>query len=165
MVLRWRITKAWQKFLFVVIGYVGLAALLFAIRTWLLPIGSLPYILLSVVLSVAFPLLGVRTFRGYLEPVEPPRAWWRWTGRPAAGCWLGGLAILALLGGLRDYWPEGAVPANYPAAVLYSVQMAFIAGGYLNSSFRLLRHRDQWSQTKWQARADLTEAGKSVPEN
>jgi len=44
--------------------------------------------------QVAFVVVGVRTFRGEGEPIDPPRAWWRMTARPPAGFALGALFLV-----------------------------------------------------------------------
>ena len=63
----WRLTKIWKKTIYIVGGRLVLTAGFFALRTWVID---------------AFIVVGVRNFRGYLEPLASPRLWWRMTGRP-----------------------------------------------------------------------------------
>jgi hypothetical protein len=144
----WRITEIWQKALYIAIGYVVLAAFFFGLRTWLLSENSWPYALIGFVMNLAYTLLGVRIFRGYHEPVAEPRAWWRWTGRPKAGFWLGALHLFALLAAIQDFWPRDGLATSLPGGILNSALFVIVAFGYLNSSLRLRLHPELWSDRR-----------------
>jgi hypothetical protein len=149
----WRITEVWQKTLYIVVGFAAIELFLFALSAWGLDPKSWPHALLFFLVNIGYTLVGVRTFRGYREPTSAPRAWWRWTGRPKAGFWLGALHLVALTGGIQDFWPRSGLTLQLPAAVLNIALLASIAFGYLNSSFRLRRHPELWSQRRRQALA------------
>ncbi len=142
----WRITEVWQKSLYIVVGYAVSAAFFFALRTWVFAVSTWQYEIIALVLNLAYVVLAVRTFRGYLEPVEPARPWWRWTGRPKAGFWLGGLHAFATVGVLPEFWPQRGHSADIGFAILNVLAVAIPALGYLNSSIRLQRHPEIWSQ-------------------
>ena len=147
----WRITEVRHKALFIVSGIVTSAALLFVVRTWIFPGNSWLYLVLALLVNMGFNLAGVRIFRGYREPVAPPRLWWRWTGRPKAGFWLGSIQVLVTLTALQELWPQHGHRPDPLAAILNIVSNAVIAFGYLNSSFRLRRHPDLWSERRAKA--------------
>jgi hypothetical protein len=144
----WRIVEVWQKTLYIVIGYALPASLFFVLRTWLLPEDSVPYALLALVLNLGYTFVGVRVFRGYLEPVAPPRAWWRWTGRPRAGFWLCALHVVALLGVVQDFRALDGFADNLLLTVVNTATFTILAAGYLFSSFRLQLHPELWSHLR-----------------
>lgn len=148
MPLKWRITQTWQKALYIVVGYAVIASVLFAIRTWLLNAAEWPYSIILVILNLAYVLIGVRIFRGYLEPLAPARAWWRWTGRPKAGFWLGAIFLWGTIGASAAWW----LPTPHPLGVGVTALNVSVSGltalGYFNSSIRLLRHPEMWSQRR-----------------
>jgi hypothetical protein len=150
----WRITEIWQKTLYIAIGYVVFAPFLFGLRTWLLSENSWPYALIGFVINLGYTLLGVRIFRGYHERVAEPRAWWRWTGRPKAGFWLGGLHLFALLGTVQEFWTRDGLAPELPVAILNSALFLIVAFAYLNSSFRLRLHPELWSDRRRNQQAD-----------
>jgi hypothetical protein len=90
------------------------------------------YAVIGLVATLGYTFIGVRTFRGYLEPSAPPRDWWRWSGRPKAGFWLGALYAVATLEGLQNFWPGDGVAFNYPLAILTTLSSAVVAIGYFN---------------------------------
>jgi hypothetical protein len=144
----WRITQIWQKTLYIVIGYAVFASLFFVLRTWFLSANSSPYAVLDFGINIGYTLLGVRIFRGYHEPVVEPRAWWRWTGRPRAGFWLGALHVFALFGAAQELLPRGGLAPNLAVGVVNCSLFAVVAFGYLNSSFRLRLHPELWSDRR-----------------
>jgi hypothetical protein len=144
----WRLTTVWQKALYIAAGWAVMALFLLALRTWLFDQHSWPYQTIGLVATLSYTLVGVRIFRGYLEPVIAPRAWWRWTGRPKAGFWLGALSLFATLSVFPNFWLSHDVVPNVPLLVLNVSESAFTALGYLNSSFRLRRHPELWSQRR-----------------
>lgn len=133
--MRWkpfRITEAWAKVAYVVVAWFGLSwvmRLLFAFS-------GLPAVgvtALDVLWGFVVVLVGSRAFRIAGEPFAPPRAWWRATGRPAAGFWL---AAVFLLGLVTFFLPSqlGALEAW-----LYAGSSLMIGAFYLQSSIRLVR--------------------------
>jgi len=148
MQLNWRITTVRQKVLYIVLGSATIALFFLALRTWLLDGRSWPYAAIGVLINLSYTLLAVRTFRGHLEPAAPPRPWWRWTGRPQAGYWLGSLNLLAGCGAIRDFWPHRGLTPDLPAVIMNVLVFLIISFGYFNSSFRLRRHPELWSQKK-----------------
>lgn len=92
-------------------------------------------VLVVAVLNVAYVIVGVRTFRGAGENRADPRPWWRATGGPAAGFWIGGLlAVLAFISGVgafASHAEDAFIPAI--ACLCYAALAVF----YLNSSIRL----------------------------
>ena len=153
----WRITGVGQKALYIVVGYAASALFYFVLRTWLLDPHSWPYGLIALIGNLAYNIVGVRIFRGYLEPVRPPRPWWRWTGRPKAGFWLGALNLFAVLGTLPEFWPRDGQGPHYVLATLNLLGLAIPAFGYFNSSLRLRLHPDLWSQRRPKAPAKTRE--------
>ena len=145
MRLPWRLTEIWQKTLYIVVGWAVLALFFLGLRTWLLDQHSWPYGLIGFVVNIGYNLVGVRIFRGYHEPVAGPRAWWRWTGRPKAGFWLGGLQLFGVLSFVQDFWPRHGLPPDLANGILNIVSSLVLGIGYLNSSFRLRRHPELWS--------------------
>ena len=115
MRLNWRITTVRQKVLYIVLGSATIALFFLALRTLLLDGRSWPYAAIGLLINLTYTLLGVRTFRGHLEPAAPPRPWWRWTGRPKAGYWLGSLNLLGGYGVIQDFWPHRGLTPDLPA--------------------------------------------------
>lgn len=148
MRLTWRVTEVWQKALYVVVGYAVTFLFLLGLRTWLLDLRSFPYALILQIVNIAYPVLGVRIFRGYLEPVAPSRAWWRWTGRPTAGFWLASSYLLTALSAIGNFWPHHGLAPDVPSAVLNVLGPVILSFGYLNSSIRLRRQPERWSQKR-----------------
>lgn len=144
----WRITEIWQKTIYIVLGSAVLALFFWALRTWLLDPRAWPYALVGLVINLAYTLFGVRSFRGYLEPIAPPRAWWRWTGRPKAGYWLGSLQVIGGIDAIREFWPSHGLSPEVPVVTLNILEGAVLGFGYLHSSFRLQRHPELWSQRR-----------------
>lgn len=79
-------------------------------------------------------LLLARSFRGYGEPVEPARAWWRLTARPRAGWWL---AVFYAWGAFGAFSPRIHAPIDW----MLDVEFVFWAAAFLNSSIRLTIER------------------------
>jgi hypothetical protein len=85
----------------------------------------------------AWIVLGARMFRCADEPVQPPRAWWRFTSRPTGGFVLAVLfALQAAITGLSTYLASLAGTPSGPtsAAAALSAAAAIV---YLHSSLRL----------------------------
>jgi hypothetical protein len=156
MLLKWRLTEVWEKTLYIVIGYAVVALLFFVLRTWLLDGTSWQYAVIGLLINLAFVLVAVRTFRGYLEPAAPPRPWWRWSGRPKAGYWLGTLNLLVGVTAIQDFWPRHGLTPDVPVTILNILESAIVAFGYLNSSFRLRQQPELWSQRRRQSAPPLT---------
>ena len=148
MRLNWRITTVRQKVLYIVLGPATIALFFLALRTWLLDGRSWQYAAIGLLINLTYTLLGVRTFRGHLEPAAPPRPWWRWTGRPKAGYWLGSLNLLGGYGAIQDFWPHRGLTPDLPAVIMNVLVFVIVSSGYFNSSFRLRRHPELWSQKK-----------------
>jgi len=131
----------------------GVAALvLLMLRTWLLDSRSWLYALTLVAANLTPQIVGVRVFRGYLEPLEPPRPWWRWTGRPKAGFWLGSLHLVGALSFVQQVAPRHGPVPGMPLVIATVAASVIAAFGYLNSSFRLLRRPELWSQRRQKSR-------------
>jgi hypothetical protein len=146
--LNWRLTKVWQKVLYVALGWGVLALTLFVLRTWGFETGSWAYALVGFVGDLAYTFIGVRSFRGYLEPSMPPRLWWRWSGRPKAGFWLGAFYTVSALSSLEFFWPRDGRTVDYLLASLTTLSSIVVAVGYFNSSFRLRARPDLWSRRR-----------------
>jgi hypothetical protein len=92
----------------------------------------------NLVLSVAWWVVAVRSFRGAEEQVRPARAWWRVTARPTSGFVLGALLILSAV--TTPFAPVahvGTVWFIWTSAALNVI----MAVAYLHSSVRLLLAR------------------------
>jgi hypothetical protein len=134
--VRWkpfRITELWAKFAYVLVGWFLLPVSL----GYLLDFAGIPgpaIVVLDAVLSVLVIWLGTRSFRAQGEAIEPPRVWWRATGRPRAGFVLGGLFLWGAVSFL-------ALPLRGPDPSLnwFAVALVPIAAFYLHSSIRLVR--------------------------
>ncbi|MBT2518414.1 hypothetical protein J7E29_13285 [Streptomyces sp. ISL-90] len=105
-------------------------------------------VLISAVIDFGVLLLGARIFRGRGEAVEPPRAWWRMTARPAWSRRLGILfVVLSLCNVATVVFTATGVSAPVPDlggadVFVYSfaiVEYAVVAYLYLNSAIRLKR--------------------------
>jgi len=134
--LRWkpvRITEVWVKAAYIAIGWFLLPL---AASRLLTPIGAPEPVALGLELAWTFAvvLLGCRIFRVRGEEVEPPRRWWRATGRPAAGFVLSAFMIVAAL---TFVVPPFTMP-DY-LRWWYAATSLPIAGFYLHSSIRLAR--------------------------
>lgn len=124
-----RIINPWLKALAIVATTAVFVALGF-----LVPSRSLVATMLWMAASLALTYGLTRIFRVREEPVVPPRAWWRATGRPTAGWVLGGFSALAVVFialtvplGMRD------------DTVVSLVGNAATATFYVHSSIRLSR--------------------------
>jgi hypothetical protein len=148
MLPKWRITEVWQKTLYIVIGYAVVALLFFVLRTWLFDERSWQYAVSGLLVNLVFILVAVRIFRGYLEPAAPPRPWWRWSGRPKAGYWLGAFHLFSGIAAIADFWPQHGLTPEVPVTILNILESAIVAFGYLNSSFRLRQQAELWSQRR-----------------
>ena len=131
--LRWRplrVMNPWQKFAFLIAF-----SLTGRVLNWLLAL-ALPHLAQAVVFEIVMDVALVtmaRSFRGFGEPVEPPRPWWRLTARPLAGWWLGGLWILGAFNVFLSKSSELSIPAAIGSLIL--------GVAFLNSSIRLTARR------------------------
>jgi hypothetical protein len=128
-----RITELWAKTTYVLVGWFLLPAAL----GWLMDLAGVPIpaiIAFDAVLSALVIWIGTRAFRGRGEAIEPPRVWWRATGRPRAGFVLGGLFLWGTVSTLT-------FPLRGPDPSLnwFAITLAPIAAFYLHSSIRLVR--------------------------
>ncbi|WP_368497241.1 hypothetical protein [Herbiconiux sp. A18JL235] len=89
-------------------------------------------VLLAMVVA-AWVVVGARVFRDGHEPVAPPRAWWRFTGKPTAGFVIGGMLVVA--GGVAA--TSASLTGGSQAALFASGVAAAIGAAYLHSSLRL----------------------------
>lgn len=78
-----RITTAQGKVGFLVGAVVVEVLVMLLLLALGVPDGLAP--LIGALWFLAVVVVGVRTFRGPGEPVEPPRAWWRMTAGPVVG--------------------------------------------------------------------------------
>ena len=128
-----RILRKRYKALYIVGGFAVSFLISFSLRG--LP--SLAGTVIGTCVSIAFYTIGVRSFRGPDEPVEPPRDWWRATARPTAGYWIG---IVALLSTPGTFLGAHLRADRFSAAHLITVGFSFVFGlYYLTSSIRLSR--------------------------
>jgi hypothetical protein len=135
-IVRWELKLLYVIGVFVV-GYV-VAALLRAVGA------DDPALFTGLVTDTAGVLVGARIFRVREEPLQPPRAWWRMTGRPTlsrrlgilftvfAAFWLIGLVGVAV--GLRP-----STPVEVAVSVTMVLQLGLFAWLYFNSAIRLRR--------------------------
>lgn len=134
--MRWkpfRITELWAKFAYVLAGWFLLPAAVISLME-VAGVATPAIVAFNVVSSLFVVWIGTRAFRTRGEAIEPPRVWWRATGRPRAGFVLGGLflwgAVSILMLPLRG--PEPSL--NWLALALVP-----IAAFYVHSSIRLVR--------------------------
>lgn len=134
--MRWkpfRITEVWAKVAYVLIAWVLIPNLVY----WSFEQTRLPDVaVLAVDLVLGFVVVGVgcRAFRARGEAVEPPRVWWRATGRPGIGFAIFALFVVAGLG----YWVPPTTTDD-PLQWWYLASSVPIAAFYLHSSIRLVR--------------------------
>jgi predicted Co/Zn/Cd cation transporter (cation efflux family) len=138
-----RLTKFWQKLLFVV-AIIALSWVLLGVH---LTVGRAVGTSVDIVFAIASQLVligavwfGSRIFRrADSEEVEPPRARWRATARPIAGYLVAAYLLIgvvyALAGGI------GSTVTDWLSVVVGIALAAF----YLNSSIRLSRNRALWT--------------------
>lgn len=134
--MRWkpfRITEVWAKVAYVLIAWMLVPI---ALRFLLGQVGIPDPVILAIDLVLGFAVvwLGTRAFRAHGEPVEPPRVWWRATGRPRAGFVLGALFLWASV-----IFLASPLVGDDPALVWNAVSTLPIAAFYLHSSVRLVR--------------------------
>ena len=127
-----RITEPWAKGVFIVLGWMLIPT---GLRSLLDLVGVAASVIVVVDIGWGFAVvwLGSRFFRIAGEPRDPPRVWWRATGRPTAGFLLFGLFALA---GVAAFAPS---TDEDPALLWYLVTSMPVAAFYLHSSIRLVR--------------------------
>ena len=124
-----RFTRPLTKAAYIIGGYALLV--LFTRATH--PLAPTVFAVLDFIVFGTYILVGVRSFRGKYEPVLPPRPWWRMTGRPKAGFWLGALLVLGVVSFLLAKY----IPVEL--RVSYIAQELVFGLLYLNSSIQLVR--------------------------
>jgi membrane protease YdiL (CAAX protease family) len=142
-IVRWELKLAYVVGVLVV-GWFPIGAVMYSF-------GATPVAasIVSTIVEMAAFLLAARIFRGTGEAVEPARAWWRMTARPALSRRLGilflVLAVLVAAGfvlqavGFPEPVPTGSNPETVVIGVIGLLQFAAIATLYLNSAVRLER--------------------------
>ncbi len=133
--MRWkpfRITELWAKAVFIGFGWMLIPTGLRYVLT-LVSVPPPAILLVDVVWGFAVVWFGSRVFRITGEPLDPPRRWWRATGRPPAGFVIFGLFALS---GVAAFLPS---TDDDPALWWYLVTSAPLAAFYLHSSIRLVR--------------------------
>jgi amino acid transporter len=133
--VRWkpfRITELWAKLAYILVGWLLIPAAVIG-GLYRLGVPDPVTFALNLALSLLVIAIGVRAFRAQGEAVDPPRVWWRATGRPRAGFVIGGLflwnAILLLL-------PLPSVDRSLSWWLVLALPCAVF---YLHSSIRLVR--------------------------
>jgi hypothetical protein len=133
-----RIVTTHGKIVYGVFGLIGTTLL--AVPAALLAGGAGTAV--AALLVLALIGVGARLFRGAGEPVEPPRAWWRFTAAPTAGFAIAGVFAIQALATVVSAWFAGIAgsrdapePSGTGAAA--GVVAAVIAVAYLHSSLRL----------------------------
>lgn len=130
-----RLRKTRWKIAYIAIGVGSLFVLNGGILSHLLP--DPIYAVVANLLTVLLYFIGVRSFRGAGEPVQPPRAWWRMTSRPRAGFVIGSLLILSFADGV---FVAVSGPSDLKfAGVLSAIVDASLAFFYFRSSILLRR--------------------------
>ncbi|MBF4571557.1 hypothetical protein ITJ64_03420 [Herbiconiux sp. VKM Ac-1786] len=140
--MRLRILNPYGKFLYVLVGWI--AVLLINLLVVAL-VGPVVGPVLYVVVLFGWILVGARIFRVPEEPIEPPRPWWRLTGRPTAGFVLAALFALQAITNqltlvLSDRGRAGAGAGDdggVASITVVTVACAIAAVAYLSSSLRL----------------------------
>lgn len=136
-----RIVNPYGKFLYVLIG--GIAVVLLNLLVAAL-VGPVVGPVLYVVVLFGWILAGARVFRVPEEPIEPPRPWWKLTGRPTAGFVLAALfALQAITNQLTPVLGgrAGDGGGSTTTATVVTVACAIAAVAYLASSLRLRGRR------------------------
>ena len=124
-----RIINPWLK----VLTVLTTTALFLALGL-VVPARSVVATMLWMAASLALTYGLTRIFRVREEPLVPPRAWWRATGRPTAGWVLGGFSALAVV------FIAFTVPLGMRDDTVVSlVGNAATAAFFLHSSIRLSR--------------------------
>lgn len=126
-----RVMNPWHKFGFLV-GLVVANAAVSRLLGLALPVEAV--VIITEPLWLIALVTVARSFRGWGEPVEPPRAWWRLTSRPRAG-WL--LGAMYLLGALSVFSPSKHAVVTWTD----TVGSLLLAAAFLNSSIRLTVQR------------------------
>jgi hypothetical protein len=140
--MRLRILNPYGKFLYVLVGWIAVVLINLLVVALVGPVvGPVLY----VVVLFGWILVGARIFRVPEEPIEPPRPWWRLTGRPTAGFVLAALFALqaitnqlTLVIGDRGRAGEDGGTAS---VTVVTVACAIAAVAYLASSLRLRARR------------------------
>jgi hypothetical protein len=135
-----RILNPYAKFLYVLVGWIAVVLLNLLVVALVGPVvGPVLY----VVVLFGWILVGARIFRVPEEPIEPPRPWWRLTGRPTAGFVLAALFALQAITNqvslvLSDRGRAGDGDDGGTASVtVMTAACAIAAVAYLASSLRL----------------------------
>lgn len=133
-----RILNPYGKFLYVLVGWIAVVLINLLVVALVGPVvGPVLY----VVVLFGWILVGARIFRVPEEPIEPPRPWWKLTGRPTAGFVLAALFALQaitnqvslVLGGRGLADDDGGTAS----VTVVTAACAIAAVAYLASSLRL----------------------------
>jgi hypothetical protein len=132
-----RITTSSAKVTFVLVWAVG--GLMLNVLLGALGIPVLSHNLIALAFTAGMMTVGVRTFRGAGEPVDPPRAWWRATGRPASSL---GIGLLLVLVGGACLWAitTGMLSAASPFTNALVTGFYFVSAAYYFHSWWRLSH-------------------------
>jgi hypothetical protein len=135
-IVRWEFKLLYVIGVFVV-GY-AVAAVLRAVGADAATLVSSP------VIDITGVLYGARVFRVREEPLQPPRARWRMTGRPALSFRLGIMfivfaAVLLIGSVLRVVGVTPSTPIDIASAIIVTLENALFGWLYLNSGIRLRR--------------------------
>jgi hypothetical protein len=114
--------------------YIFLSLVLLVGFTYLIQFSPLLLGILFQLLIGAAWILGARSFRVASEDVNPPRPWWRFTGRPAASLILG---ILFVLNTIFDIVASFSLKGPAAATAVEIVVSGLLAVGYLYSWSKL----------------------------
>ncbi|MGN7800087.1 hypothetical protein [Leifsonia sp. 22587] len=133
--LQWwplRVMNPWHKFAVLVAQNASIWLISLALGRFVPEVVNL---VITQTLTAVTIIAVARSFRGWGEPVAPPRAWWRLSARPLIGWWLGALYLLSASSPLFDS------DSRNDGWVILSVEFAFLGLAFLNSSIRLTAQR------------------------
>jgi hypothetical protein len=128
-----RIVEAGPKVVYILVG--GLVTIVFVAGLTLV----LPNALEAIVGAIAeatFYLVGVRSFRGSNELLNPSRPWWRMTARPTAGFLIGSLLGLSVVFDIFNATKHSPYELGNVLSAAVEGTLSLL---YFNSSVRLRR--------------------------
>ena len=136
-----RIRSASRKSLFVMAFFVTWVLTFIAARALDLPAYLIDEVAEFLVVTAVY--VGVRAFRGEGEEIAPSRPWWRMSAKPTASFVLASYFIVrSAFSAAALFWAlaSGWVDLMW---ILLCIADPLIAGLYLNSGIRLVRHRSR----------------------